>query len=1465
VETESKIPEQEPLAAKDGITGFAKQVLRYFQDFIQTDFKRQQAPRRRIVFKSDSGFRMGVPLRKYPALYEALIKKIQAPISKGFEFSIPKGRYTSPLSPTLRDLIRQQVQAIPDEAFEAIRASTLSYAESKRFDGSKHAEKYVDDVSVKFVEEAGQRIVLLLLSLLEEPFKQCSYSAVESVYDIEADLSDTITIPAIKQFPTALNTLITTGDNKAFIAVLDEFFSPLDVRQSVMIFFDEFATADVFLELRDLENTLSTTENQALYLYLGDIRFGTASFPMFYIPLEVEFEGGGAAFNLRADPHLYVNKRALDWIAQEISAQNGRTFISPALDRILYLDETDSFSEAAQRLTQGMVKAIDLASEIDFTAAQMKKVSNSTLQMSTSMYLAVFDRSDESILSDYEALLTAVEQDNLMAQQMFTNIVRGMILEEPHNSIPAIEAEWDGVLTPDRLIFASPIPMNEEQRKIQIALKTPDCNYIIVQGPPGTGKSHTISAIAFDSILNGQNILILSDKNEALDVVEDKLAQTLEKVRHAGGDFPNPILRLGKTNSYPKLMATATLERIKEQDRAQKANAAHLDAETKETHADLRSKVEQTISAYTSVNLKDVEELHHLEAQIEKAAKGITLKIRQQKESLPHFQKITASLETLSQDNIKEYMNFLGDDWRSATVLLEEVCIASSAHHMIAKGHRHSCLALFPSIHSGEIPVLSQFINEYEQAKWPIFGYFFVKGKANAITQRLIQKLECSNNLDLHLRVNELRKIVSVLEALKQSAIQHKVKREHENLVYQHLISGANPPDGFTHLGEIVAAYQKAMPEGWPSKEQMGSLIQILDLVRMIAKYAIQWERISNTLASAPSFDYVNDKTRLETLHASRMSREIDHKFIRFVENNKALARSLGAVIKAKKQFPTDEFDRFSQAFPCIIAGIREYAQYVPLKHQSFDVVVIDEASQVSIAQALPALLRAKRVVVFGDEKQFSNVKSQQASKERNATYTTELETFFRRKVSDSADRIQRLKQFDVKKSVLDFFKLIANAEIMLKKHFRGYQELISFSSVNFYEGRLQAIKIRSKPITDVIRFEVLNHDGRTEKKRNSNTVEAEFILAELKKLLAMDSPPTVGVITPFTEQQVYLSHFLKNDSDGDRFERELRLKVMTFDTCQGEERELIIYSLVATKDHDVLNYVFPASLEEDKDRIEEALKVQRLNVGFSRAQEGMLFVLSKPIDAFRGSIGKALRHYENVLTRRADLKDAVVESPMEAKVLDWVQKTAFYQSNIEQLELMPQFPVGDYLKQLDPNYHHPAFRADFLLTYYGEDRQVRVIIEYDGFAEHFVNREKVTSANFDQFYKASDIERQFIIESYGYKFLRLNRFNMGDDPITTLSERLYQLVDDISKKKPLKSLDQIMAHTEGLANGDSKVCSRCEDILPLADFFDPELAKGAGAYGRVCMSCKSESKTVIRPKSVLTGRARKRYWGQRY
>jgi len=1423
--------------SEDGVKGFAKRVLRYFQDFIETDFKRQQAPRRRVILKNDAGFRLGIPLRKYSGLFEMVWAQARQPLAQPFELRIPKGRYTSPLSLTLRELIKKQVAAVDNAEFVRITDEVVAFANAHRVAGAKDAERFVDDVALQYVEQVGQRLVIQLLTVLEEPFKQNAYSAIESIYDIEADMTEAITMPLIGQLPNALTTLITSGDDTILKQIFEEFFAPADVRRSLTEFFEQFSTADIFLEVRDLDNTLRTAEGQSLYLYMGDVRYGTANFPLFYIPLDLHFDDKTTSYVLRADPHLYINKRALDWIVQEVSATTGRTFVSPAADRILYLGEADTFVAAVTRVVKQMIPAIDVAADLDLTSNRLKTTEGANIRMSNALYLAVFDRADESILSDYEALLTAVVGDQALAAGMFEDIVRGMILQEPRNSTPEIERVWGATETADRLIATSPIPMNEEQRKIQIALNTEGCRFIVVQGPPGTGKSHTISALAFDAILSGKKILILSDKNEALDVVEDKLAGTLAKVRY-GEDFPNPILRLGKTSSYSKLIASSNLERIKEQDRSQQANARRLNEETKAVHDTLRANVQSTISAYANVKIRDVEVLTIAEREIDAALPGATAALQRPLDAAQQ-RRLNDAVVACTPEQMSGTAAAM--PWSGATSA--EVRRSARALLLAAKMQGAmpgaDTLALFKDLKPDYIKPLSGFIAEYQHAKWPVFGFLFAKGKARAIDQRVAAALPCANPLDLFRKVDHLKAIVAMLVAMERHARDLMVDGDQAVTAYNHLAAGNTVPAGAAPVEAFIGVFNRVLPDLWPQLGQ--SLEEDLLLAHKCATYALQFNRISATMNSAPVFDYVGDKSQLETLHASRMSREIDRKFVNFVGENRALAKSIGEVIKAKKRFPTNEFERFGEAFPCIIAGVRDYAAYVPMKGQIFDIVVIDEASQVSLAQAFPALLRAKRVVVFGDERQFSNVKSQQASKERNATYLTDMETYFRRNISDAADRIERLKQFDVKKSVLDFFKLVANTEIMLKKHFRGYQELISFSSQHFYGGQLQAIKVRSKPLTEVLQFEEIEHDGRVEKHRNGNSAEGEFILAHLREMVDEEVHQSVGIITPFREQQEALSRLLFNDAYSDRFQSQLRLKIMTFDSCQGEERDLIIYSMVATAGHDGLNYIFPTSLEDQRERIEEALKVQRLNVGFSRAKEGMLFVLSKPIAEYKDSAGRAIRHFHEILTSRATPTGGPTESPMEEKVLAWVQQTAFYQNNHTAVELQTQFPLGDYLRQLDPSYKHPNYRCDFLLTYSGESGQVRVIIEYDGFAEHFVQRDKVTAHNYEQFYREEDIERQLIIEGYGYKFLRINRFNLGAQPVETLSERLHQLINQASTERPQNSvLKKIRKDTEHLADKMSKVCPRCERITPVAAFFDPGLKGGAGGVGRICMSCKT-------------------------
>lgn len=427
---------------------------------------------------------------------------------------------------------------------------------------------------------------------------------------------------------------------------------------------------------------------------------------------------------------------------------------------------------------------------------------------------------------------------------------------------------------------------------------------------------------------------------------------------------------------------------------------------------------------------------------------------------------------------------------------------------------------------------------------------------------------------------------------------------------------------------------------------------------------------------------------------------------------------------------------------------------------------------------------------------------------------------------------------------------MAASYTIMLRKHFRSYPELIGYSSSTFYDHQLQAIKVRGRPISEVIRFDQIDAQGKAAT-RATNQAEADFIEEQLIELLGRPSPPTVGIITPFREQHTLLTKKLFGHARAPEFEKTLRLKVMTFDSCQGEEREIIFYSMVATRGQDALNYIFPVALTNAQENVEEKLKMQRLNVGFSRAQETVWIVHSMPIDEFRGSIGGALNHYRTTLKKKEVLASTTDQSsPMEAKILGWLQATSFVSSQPDTVEIVPQFPIGDYLKQLDPLYEHPAYRVDFLLTCETAKGVVSIVVEYDGFEYHFDGGSAVNVGNHARYLKDGDVERQLTLESYGYRFLRVNRFNLDKDPVATLDERLIKLMQVATGETTTAIVERLREQAAGLVSKELKACSRCGEIRTPQDYFDKELREGAGGFGRICMSCKG----IARRSPTLPG-----------
>ncbi len=281
------------------------------------------------------------------------------------------------------------------------------------------------------------------------------------------------------------------------------------------------------------------------------------------------------------------------------------------------------------------------------------------------------------------------------------------------------------------------------------------------------------------------------------------------------------------------------------------------------------------------------------------------------------------------------------------------------------------------------------------------------------------------------------------------------------------------------------------------------------------------------------------------------------------------------------------------------MAGIRDYAEYIPLEPEIFDLVIIDEASQVSIAQAFPALLRAKKVVVLGDSLQFSNVKSALARGDINKQYLANLKDAFLKNISTETDKIVRLEKFNIKVSILDFLGFINNYQTRLVKHFRGYRELISYSNKFFYKNSLQVMKVRGVPISSVIRFTQVEHDGLEETTKNTNIPEINFIISELKSLKENNAKCTVGIITPHTNQQRLIYEKISDLPEADYFFDTLKLKIMTFDTCQGEEMDIIFYSMVATASDDKLRYVFISDLN--------SIDVRINSVVYKNCRAGML------------------------------------------------------------------------------------------------------------------------------------------------------------------------------------------------------------------------------------------------------------------
>lgn len=1505
---------------------FIKEVAKYFMDFLETDFHKKKAPKRSVSYTNSQWYLVWVSLAKYEKITNVIRKAINQWFDKDSQVKVKKWNYTTTIPKNFLDVIKLNVNNFSEDIINEVvgQISKEIFYLSEQYNISiEEAIYYVKQQEIKvfkeffvtpFVENIKEYIITKKIwdessiftmenDLAENLVAWIEDGVNEIVKQVVVESNDKHWKNLLKRAVKDLANLWNKSKeeieseqkaedkNKFSITSVDveweleKIVSLERIKNLIILFFENFKVWDLYLELAEINRNKMIMDKQEFYLYFGDITYEKNKYPLFYIPIKLE--KNWESFEFIFWSQIYINKKALEYIVQEYNFKTwNSTHLKNVWERILYVaDWKEVNSKKIQDVLDETIELLKLNQRIDISnLGEERQVAKwEYAQISSNCYICLFDKSDEALINDYEEIITKLNEWDSELWNGFSNLINDFIYKDPKKVTFEIKSEWEDRQLCDKLVAHCPIPLNQEQQQIVEATKREDCKYIIVQGPPGTWKSHTITAVVFDQILKWNSVLVLSDKKEALDVVEDKITETMNTVR-INDDFQNPILRLWKTgNTYAEILSQQHIEKIINSYFVARWKEQQLKESMRNKTESLKRKITLENEWYKNILIQDIKDFFLLKEWLESRwvdVKNLDLTNSNIYSDLELFKELFLTVQNLvngTDDSYKEILNLvnikLNSEWSFDNITSECSIIGDLLKNVdvLKNNHDVSNVKDFWFMDSNKFEKLKELSLKYERERSAIFWYLFKKKVLLEIRKELEDELWYISTWNYDNDVQNLRKMIKLINKsleLKSSEnsydyIKAIFRLLKSNELYENCVKLMSEIWSLDKVQTIFDRYPWIFEIFWISWNGFTSLkwvnVEKLfgDKFNNLLEYLKLNAEINQKFSAIEDFDYNWEKQWIETLATVEMTRMMDESLAKFYEEKKNTAMSIKKIIQKKVKFPKEEFLVLKNAFPCILAWIRDYAEFIPLEPDMFDIVIIDEASQVSIAQAFPALLRAKKMLVLGDKKQFSNVKTSLASIKENREYLNKIRESFIENISNNEILIEKSEMFNIKNSILDFCERICNYEMMLKKYFRWYKEIISYSNKTFYWNGLQVMKIRWKNIDDVLRFEFVDVTWKDKTKENTNSKEIEFIIEELKKLKESGIKKSVWIITPHTNQQKALEDAISAVPWSDYFYEKFNLKIMTFDSCQWEERDVIYYSMVASREEDNLWWVFIKDLASVDDEENWILKSQRLNVWFSRPKESIVFVLSKPIDEFSGEIRKTLNHFweerENNLKNSSFLMDV---EKSDYDILKLLSQTDFYNEHKDSLKIIPNFDLGSYLKQLDLYYNHPKYKQDFFIVYTNEKwKETKIIFEYDDLNSAIANWDS------DLYVSENDIYMEKVLESYWYKFIRLNEFNLWSNKVDTLNQKMKMLiwekvekktVDDVEIQDNVKDdwaiLEDMQLIMKWLENWTFKICDKCGEVKEIEKFKDDTLKSW---YWRQCIDCKSSKRWNMRRRMV--------------
>jgi len=440
--------------------------------------------------------------------------------------------------------------------------------------------------------------------------------------------------------------------------------------------------------------------------------------------------------------------------------------------------------------------------------------------------------------------------------------------------------------------------------------------------------------------------------------------------------------------------------------------------------------------------------------------------------------------------------------------------------------------------------------------------------------------------------------------------------------------------------------------------------------------------------------------------------------------------------------------ESFGKLAPCLLMSPLSIAQYLPVEQAQFDVVIFDEASQITTWDAIGAIARGRQTIIVGDPKQLPPT------------------NFFGRAESDEDEQAIEDHEKDLE-SILDEAKASGLPTLQLNWHYRSrHESLIAFSNWHYYGNQLVTFPAAESLDRGVV-FRHLPDAVYDRGKSRTNRQEAEAIVSDLvarmKQCLAQPEKDrlTFGVVTFNIQQQTLIQNLLdqaqREVPELDWYFADERIEptvVKNLENVQGDERDVMFFSITFGADAaGKIPLTFGALNREGGER--------RLNVAVTRARQELRVYASFKGDQLNAERSKArgvrdLKHFLEYAEKGPEAIAAQTEgslggfdSPFEEAVCDALAARGW--------QVVSQVGVSGF--RVDLGIVHPDRPGAYLAG-----------VECDGATYH---RSAIA--------RDRDKTRQQVLENLGWKIIRIWSPDWWYDSAAALQrvdEQLRELLD---------------------------------------------------------------------------------------